>query len=84
MFLSLRFIADNIELFQTNSGLQSINTKHEHDLHSIELMSVVTGEACTMHEPNCTVSYLILRSQYKITQVDPEELTLSCISNFVY
>jgi hypothetical protein len=31
----LSFIVDNMEKFQTNSDIHSINTRHKHDLHQL-------------------------------------------------
>jgi hypothetical protein len=31
----LSFVVDNMEMFQTNSGIHSINTKHKHDLRQL-------------------------------------------------
>jgi hypothetical protein len=31
----LAFVVDNMQKFQTNSGIHSINTRHKHDLHQL-------------------------------------------------
>jgi hypothetical protein len=38
LFSLLPFIVDNTETFQTNSDIHSINTKHKHDLHMLNII----------------------------------------------
>jgi hypothetical protein len=51
----LLYVVDNIEKFQTNSDVHSINTRHKHDLHM--LTSLLIRKVLTMQESNYSVLF---------------------------